>query len=92
MILSTKMRIDSFYKNAFAGLAVFMWTMEYTTEGDPIISDYSFDHTPPLGALETYYLSNNLNIFTKTSDGGITLIEGLGRIHSPSDKKGIEIK
>jgi hypothetical protein len=112
--------VDSFYANAFAGLAAFMRTMEYTDEGDPIITDYSFDgklytvtidtsrdkfagadseeittttyqylvpldHTRPQGVLEAYYLSNDLNIFTETSDGGTTLIEGLGRIPSPSD-------
>jgi len=111
--------VDLFYRNAFAGLAAFMRTMEYTVEGDPIISDYSFDgklytvttdtsrdkfagadskkittatykylvplNHGPEGALETYYLSNESNIFTKTSDGGTTLIGGLGRIPSPSD-------
>ena len=112
--------VDSFYRYAFAGLPTSMRTIEYITEGDPIISDYSFDgkvytvttdtsrdkfagedsekittatykylvpfdHTRPQGALEAYYLSNDLNIFTETSDGGTTLIDGLGRIPLPSD-------
>ena len=112
--------VDSFYANAFAGLAAFMRTMEYTIEGDPIIIDYSFDgnlytvttdasrdkfagadsekittatfkylvlfdHARPQGGLEAYYLSNDLNILTETSDGGTTLIEGLGGIPLPSD-------
>lgn len=112
--------VDSFYTNAFAGLAAFIRTMEYTTEGDPIITDYSFDgklytvttdtsrdkfggtdsdkittatyqYLVPFdrseyGTLETYYLSNEENIYTETSDGGTSLIEGLGRIPSPSDE------
>ncbi|MBK5253372.1 MAG: hypothetical protein JJE03_02690 [Peptostreptococcaceae bacterium] len=44
-----------------------------------------FDHLRPKGALETYFLSNNLNIFTGTCEGGETLIKGLGIIPSPSD-------
>ncbi|HWQ76670.1 MAG TPA: DUF4362 domain-containing protein [Syntrophomonas sp.] len=35
--------VDAFYKKAFAGLAAFMRAMAYTDEGDPIITDYSYD-------------------------------------------------
>ncbi|MDR1160667.1 MAG: DUF4825 domain-containing protein [Syntrophomonadaceae bacterium] len=103
--------VDVFYENVFDGVSAFMRTMEYTVEGDPIITDYQFDGTiftvatdtrrdkfgaqeidittykylvpldrslPAETTLQPYYLSNEQNIFTGTSDGeGATLVDGL---------------
>jgi len=112
--------VDAFYMDVSNCVAAFMRTMEYTIEGDPIITDYQYDgiiftvttdvsrdkykgiesgdiftdtykYLVPLdisraarGTLQPYYLSNEQNIYSGTSDGGITLIDGLGRIPPPS--------
>lgn len=112
--------VDMFYKNAFAGQAAFMRTMEMTDEGDPVITDFQYDgekftvtidssrdkfgdygnknftvetynylvpHDRAQGTRVTiYYLSNEQNIYAETSDGGTTLIEGLGRIPTRGDE------
>ncbi|MDR0434776.1 MAG: DUF4362 domain-containing protein [Gracilibacteraceae bacterium] len=36
-------RVDAFYADALAGRAAFMRVMQYTIEGDPIITDYRYD-------------------------------------------------
>jgi hypothetical protein len=120
--------VDTFYMDALNGIAAFMRTIEYTVEGDPIITDFQYDGTiftvttdisrdkfkgiesediftvtykylVPLNravpasvpatssdAPAIYYLSNDENIFITTTDGrGVTLIDGLGRIPSPSN-------
>ncbi|WP_312371667.1 DUF4362 domain-containing protein [Lachnoclostridium sp.] len=35
--------VDDFYKSVHAGSAAFMRTIDYTDEGDPIITDYQYD-------------------------------------------------
>ena len=35
--------VDTFYMDALSGFSAFMRTMEYTVEGDPIITDYQYD-------------------------------------------------
>lgn len=109
-------QVDIFYQDALAGIAAFMRTMEYTPEGDPIITDYQFDgarytvtsdttrdkfgsqkitsatyeylvphvnyHGP--SQFTPYFLSNEPDIYTAAEDGGITLLDNLVRIPSPS--------
>ena len=125
--------VDTFYTDALSGIAAFMRTMEYTEEGDPIITVFQYDGTiftvttdishdkwkgretedistvtyrylVPLNravpasvpstssdAPAIYYLSNDENIFIATTDGrGVTLIDGLGCIPSPSNDVNVE--
>jgi hypothetical protein len=118
--------VDTFYRGALHGIAAFMRTMEYTVEGDPIITDFQYDgaiftvttdisrdkfkgiesediytvtykylipydHSRPFGSLLSCYLSNEENIFKSTIvNGESALIDGLGRIPSPSNDVMIE--
>jgi len=45
------------------------------------------DRSRPYGVLLPYFLSNTENIYTATSDGGTTLIDGLCSIPSPSEDR-----
>jgi len=112
--------VDNFYMDVSNGIAAFMRTMQYTIEGDPIITDYQYDgsiftvttdisrdkykgiesediftdtykYLVPLdrqrlghGMRQPYLLSNEENIYTSTSGGEATLIDGLWQIPSPS--------
>jgi hypothetical protein len=117
--------VDTFYAGALHEITAFMRTMEYTVEGDPIITDYHYDgtiftvmtdisrdkfkgvesediftntykylvpynHSRPQGRLLSCYLSNEENIITGAGTGTTTLIDGLGRIRSPSDDVSFE--
>jgi beta-lactamase regulating signal transducer with metallopeptidase domain len=109
--------IDMFYESVFSEKQAMIRTMEYTVEGDPIITDYWFDgdsftvtadsrrdkfgaqeifareylylvpldRSRPAGTLKPFFLSNEQNIYTSTGDGGVTLIDDLTPIPSPSD-------
>jgi hypothetical protein len=109
--------IDMFYESVFSENPAMIRTMEYTVEGDPVITDYWFggdsftvitdmrrdkfgaqeifareylylvplDRSRPAGTLKTFFLSNEQNIYASTGDDGVTLIDDLALIPSPSD-------